>query len=135
VTFKLEPTEGDKPVATIVRVETFKKDASKDAAFQPENPDLVAKIKSFAYDEEKATAELIEDMNRCEREGDLDKRCIVCDEPELSRCAKCKHANYCSKEVRVKSELHMPPLSFFGSLGSCLLPRQRSRIPKKDKND
>jgi hypothetical protein len=65
------------------------------------NPHFAAEVKGMTYDKEEAQTKLVEDIDRSERDGNLETLCIVCDKPSSNLCDRCKHAKYCSRECQV----------------------------------
>ncbi|KAK4043671.1 hypothetical protein C8A01DRAFT_12841 [Parachaetomium inaequale] len=65
------------------------------------NPHFAAEVKGATYDKEEAQTKLVEDIDRSERDGDLETLCIVCDKPSTQLCNGCKHAKYCSRKCQV----------------------------------
>ncbi|KAH6845358.1 hypothetical protein B0I37DRAFT_447258 [Chaetomium sp. MPI-CAGE-AT-0009] len=67
----------------------------------PHNPNFAANIQVSQEDEIMAVARVREDIERCEREGNINKLCIVCDKTGGGYCNGCKKARYCSKKCLV----------------------------------
>ncbi len=103
VTLKLEPDgNGSGTIATVLEVKPLSSQEGEPEGPAPGlNPYFEAEIRGQRYDTETAIKTLVEDMDRCEREGDLDVRCISCDEVGHGlTCGKCKHTTYCSPECQ-----------------------------------
>ncbi|KAK3300986.1 uncharacterized protein B0H64DRAFT_470980 [Chaetomium fimeti] len=75
--------------------------ASRTALLARHNPNFAANIRVSQDDEIAAVARVREDIERCEREGNIDKLCIVCDKTGGGYCGGCKKARYCSKKCLV----------------------------------
>ena len=103
VTLKLERDgNGSGTIATVLDVRPFNGEEGEPEGPTPGlNPYFEAEIRGQRHDTEAAIKTLVEDMDRCEREGDLDIRCVSCDEVGHGlTCGKCKHTTYCSPECQ-----------------------------------
>ncbi len=103
VTLQMERDEnGSGTIATVLEVKPFNgQDGEPEGPAPGLNPYFEAEIRGQRYDTEMAIRTLVEDMDRCEREGDLDVRCISCDEVGHGMtCGKCKHTTYCSPDCQ-----------------------------------